>query len=280
MIETKKPTTTRGVIREAGNGLPGEGDVVMASEGTLYQVGRSLGPIETHGPGRGNTERVELEVIGTGADNPELCCNNQGTRTSARASSATPASSPVGDRDPSRKVGTLAAQKRSDRSHVETIMKTNTDRAASGAPFAAPENGAAADGPPSAPAEPTEAIRRPTSPHNDGGHEEGLHAVGVGRRRHLARRPGKAHRPDPLRAGRRSDEAREAPQAGQAAQRAQLPLRVEGGAPAVMGVPAALCSSPEPRASDSAPIQPPTLKRLVHSSPDPHCDRSTGTQNL
>ena len=78
MIEMKTPTTIRGVIREAGNGLPNEGDVVMASEGTLYRVGRSLGPIVIHEPGQGDTERVELEDIGRAVDDPELCCNNPG----------------------------------------------------------------------------------------------------------------------------------------------------------------------------------------------------------
>ena len=76
MIEMKPPTTRRGVIRETGNGLPDEGDIVMASEGTLYRIGRSLGPIETHEPGHGDTERVELEDIGRAVDDPELCCNN------------------------------------------------------------------------------------------------------------------------------------------------------------------------------------------------------------
>ena len=39
MIETRKKT--RGIIRETGNGLPDDGEIVMASEGTLYRIGRS-----------------------------------------------------------------------------------------------------------------------------------------------------------------------------------------------------------------------------------------------
>lgn len=52
------------IITEIGNGLPARGDVVRGSDGALYEVGDSIGPINAGGPGDGAWERVELSRIG------------------------------------------------------------------------------------------------------------------------------------------------------------------------------------------------------------------------
>ena len=68
-----------GIITECGNGLAVAGETVMNSDGTLYIVGRSRGPIQTgRSPGCGDWEEVELEEIGDAASDPHLCCDDGG----------------------------------------------------------------------------------------------------------------------------------------------------------------------------------------------------------
>jgi hypothetical protein len=52
-------------IIEAGNGLPGVGDLVYDSNGnTVYRIVESNGRISTNGPGIGNSIEASLEEAG------------------------------------------------------------------------------------------------------------------------------------------------------------------------------------------------------------------------
>ena len=63
-----------GVITERENGLADAGEIVMHTDGTLYEVGESAGPIEVRAGQM--SQEVHLQRVGHARENPELTCTD------------------------------------------------------------------------------------------------------------------------------------------------------------------------------------------------------------